>query len=41
MVGGFPIYGTATPDLSNADGDSALEMVVQSESDGFIIYELN
>ena len=41
MIGGFPIYGTATPDLSNADGDSALEMVVQSESDGFIIYELN
>ena len=41
MVVGFPVYGTATPDLSNADTDRALEMVVQSESDGFIIYEMN
>ena len=40
-VGGFPVYGTASPDLTNADGDSAIEMVVQSENDGFIIYELN
>jgi hypothetical protein len=40
-VGGFPVYGTATPDLSNADADGAVEMVVQSESDGFIIYEMN
>jgi len=41
LVGGFPVYGTATPDLSNADTDRAVEMVVQSESDGFIIYEMN
>jgi hypothetical protein len=41
LVGGFPVYGTATPDLSNADADGAVEMVVQSESDGFIIYEMN
>ena len=41
LVGGFPVYGTATPDLSNADSDRAIEMVVQSESDGFIIYEMN
>ena len=41
LVGGFPVYGTATPDLSNSDVDSALEMVVQSENNGFIIYELN
>ena len=41
LVGGFPVYGTASSDLSNSDGDRALEMVVQSESNGFIIYELN
>jgi hypothetical protein len=41
LVGGFPVYGTAIPDLSNADGDKAIEMVVQSEKDGFIIYEMN
>lgn len=41
LVGGFPVYGTGIADLSNIDGDVALEMVVQSESDGFIIYELN
>ena len=40
-VGGFPVYGTASPDLTNADGDRAIEMVVQSENDGFIIYEMN
>jgi len=41
LVGGFPVYGTATADLNNADSDGAIEMVVQSESNGFIIYELN
>jgi hypothetical protein len=41
LVGGFPVYGTATPDFSNADADGAVEMLVQSESDGFIIYEMN
>lgn len=41
LVGGFPIYGTAESDLANADGDTAIELVVQSETDGFIIYELN
>ena len=41
LVEGFPVYGTGSPDLCNSDGDRALEMVVQSESNGFIIYELN
>lgn len=41
LVGGFPIYGTGTADLVNADNDPALELVVQSEQDGFLIYELN
>ncbi|MEK9613427.1 MAG: hypothetical protein VW080_05830 [Flavobacteriaceae bacterium] len=40
-VGGFPVYGNSSIDLSNADADKALEMVVQSEANGFIIYQIN
>ena len=41
LVGGFPIYGAGPADLINADNDPALELVVQSEQNGFLIYELN
>ena len=41
LVGGFPVYGTGDADLSNTDGDSAIEMVIQSESNGFFIYQIN
>ena len=41
LVGGFPVYGTGEPDLINSDNDSAIEMVVQSESNGFFIYQIN
>ena len=40
-VNGFPVYGTSAADLTNADKDKALELVVQSESNGMIIYEIN
>ena len=40
-VSGFPVYGTSIADLTNADKDKALELVVQSESNGMIIYEIN
>ena len=40
-VGGFPVYGSSAVSLSNADNDKALEMVVQSEEDGMIIYQIN
>ena len=40
-LGGFPVYGNSIVDLSNADNDKAIEMVVQSEGKGFIIYQIN
>ncbi len=40
-VNGFPVYGSSAADLTNADKDKALELVVQSESNGMIIYEIN
>tara|TARA_B100000767_G_scaffold274345_1_gene307028 strand:- start:2817 stop:5309 length:2493 start_codon:yes stop_codon:yes gene_type:complete len=40
-VKGFPVYGTSAADLTNADKDRALELVVQSESNGIIIYGIN
>ena len=40
-VGGFPVYGSSAVSLSNADNDKALEMVVQSEAEGMIIYQIN
>ncbi len=40
-VEGFPVYGTSKIDLANADQDKALEMVVLSEKDGILVYEIN
>lgn len=40
-VSGFPVYGTSAADLANADSDKAIELVVQSESNGMLIYEIN
>ncbi len=40
-VGGFPVYGSSAVALSNSDNDKALEMVVKSEEDGLIIYQIN
>lgn len=40
-VQGFPVYGTSSIDLTNADQDKALEMVVLSEKDGILVYEIN
>ena len=40
-VSGFPVYGTSAADLANADADKAIELVVQSESNGMLIYEIN
>ncbi|WP_029037976.1 hypothetical protein [Salinimicrobium xinjiangense] len=41
LLNGFPVYGTSTIDLSNADDDNALELVVQGEDDGVVVYEVN
>ena len=40
-VGGFPVYGTSVVDISNADNDSALEMIVQTDEDELTIYQIN
>ena len=40
-VKGFPVYGTGPSDIVNADSDKQLEMLVKSESDGLIIYQIN
>jgi len=40
-VGGFPVYGSSESTLSNADNDKAVEMVVQSEDEGLLIYQIN
>ena len=40
-VGGFPVFGGAAVEMSNADGDKAVEMVVQSEGKGLLIYQIN
>ena len=40
-VSGFPVYGTSAADLTNADTDKAIELVVQSEGNGMLIYEIN
>ena len=36
----FPIYGTSTVDLANADADAALEFVCQSSPLSLIMYQL-
>ena len=38
---GFPVFGNSNADIRNADNDPALEMLVQSENNGIIIYQLN
>ena len=40
-VGDFPVYGTSVMDISNADNDEALEMIVQSDEDELTIYQIN
>ena len=40
-VGGFPVYGTSVVDISNADNDNALEMIVQTDEDELTIYQIN
>lgn len=40
-VSGFPVYGSSAIDLSNADNDKAIEMVVKSEEEGVLIYQIN
>ena len=40
-VNGFPVYGTSAADLVNADDDKAVELVVLSETNGMLIYEIN
>ena len=41
LVTGFPVYGTGAADLVNADNDDSIEMIVQSEKNGIIIYQIN
>ena len=40
-VGGYPVYGTSVVDISNADNDNALEMIVQTDEDELTIYQIN
>ena len=40
-VEGFPVYGNSTVDLANSDKDKALEMVVATEDNSLLIYEIN
>ena len=40
-VSGFPVYGNSKVDLANPDDDKAIEIVVQSESNSFLIYQIN
>ncbi|MCX2838063.1 hypothetical protein OQ279_07830 [Salinimicrobium sp. MT39] len=41
LIDGFPVYGNSLIDLSNADADAALELVVQGEENGILVYEVN
>ena len=40
-VSGFPVYGNSAAELDNSDKDKALELVVASEDNSLIIYEIN
>lgn len=40
LLPGFPVYGNSLIDLSNADDDDALELVVQGEEKGVLVYEV-
>lgn len=39
-VNGFPVYGNTAIDLANADNDAALELLVQSETNDVLVYEI-
>ena len=39
-VSGFPVYGNSAIDMVNADKDNALELVVQSETNDILVYEI-
>jgi len=39
-VGGFPIYGAGSADLSNADNDRSVELVVPAEDNTLLLYQL-
>ena len=41
LLGGFPVYGSSKAELINADNDKAVEMVVKSEEESMIIYQIN
>ena len=41
LVDGFPVYGNSKIDISNIDSDKHLELVVKSEKDNFILYEIH
>lgn len=40
-VPGFPVYGKSAVDMVNSDKDKALEMVVATEDNSLLIYEVN
>ncbi|MDX1752607.1 MAG: hypothetical protein R3259_05440 [Salinimicrobium sediminis] len=41
LLPGFPVYGNSLVDLSNANDDTALELVVQGEENGVLIYSVS
>lgn len=41
LISNFPVYGSSTIDMQNADRDHAVEIVVKSESDGILLYEIH
>ena len=40
-INGFPIYGIQDADIIGNKDDDSLALIVQSESNGFIIYKIN
>ena len=41
QVNGFPVYGTDSVDIITNNGDDSFGLIVQSESNGIIIYKIN
>ena len=41
QVNGFPVYGTDSVDIIANNGDDSFGLIVQSESNGIIIYKIN
>ncbi|HKJ49567.1 MAG TPA: hypothetical protein VJ973_10780, partial [Christiangramia sp.] len=39
LLEGFPVYGTSSVDIANADLDSKLELVVRGEENEILVYE--